>query len=262
MQLFNEPFLREGAGRRDHVCLFLHGLGGGTYEFHLLEKHVRDLGYSTCGILYPGHEHSERKMPASTWEEWYAHAESTISKLSKEFRSVSLIGFSTGCLLALKLALEFPLHSMSLLAPYFKVRRRWFYLLPPEAYIYSVGYLFPDLPRAPVSVRDPEMRKAVGEVGLYETFNLPCVRSTIQLIRQLKRDLHKIETPAMIMQSKSDSVVHPSGAQHLYDGLAASRKELHWLDTSDHIIPLDEEREVVFQAIENFLCDPESCDSR
>ncbi len=253
MKLSNKPFLIDGTIHRDRLCLLLHGLGGGVYEMQPLAEYLQSLGYSTCGILYPGHDQASQKMPSSTWEEWYFHAEQTYQTLAAEYSTIDLIGFSTGCLLALKLALNYSINAMVLMAPYFLIRRRWYFLLPPEAYLYSLGYLIPNVPRLSLPIRDRAMRKAAEEAAFFQTFNLPAVRSTIDLIQRLKPQLNQITIPTRIVQSKADTVVDPSGAEYLYDQLASSQKDLQWLKTSDHIIPLDQERTMVFQGIKDFL---------
>ncbi len=251
--LENAPFLRQGHERREHVCLLLHGLGGGIYELQLLAEDLQDRGYSTCGTLYPGHDHPSAKMPESAWEEWYFHANQTYQQLAQEFPKITIMGFSTGCLLALKLALKYPVNALVLMSPYFQIRRRWYYLLPPEAYLYTLGHVIPDVPRLSLPIRDATMRQAAEAAAFFQTFNLSAVRSANELIQRLRPELKDIQTPTLIIQSKADTVVEPSGAQYLFDQLASPRRDLKWLQTSDHIIPLDEERSEIFATIGDFL---------
>lgn len=251
--LSNQPFITHG--NRGHMCLFLHGLGGGLYEMQPLAETLQRQGYSTCGILYPGHDQPVAKMPASRWQDWYAHVETTYDDLVEIYDNISLIGFSTGCVLALYLALSNPeesLKSLVLMAPYIRIRR--YPLLPPaEPLVFSLGYLIRNLPRLTLPIKDKEMRKAAKDAAFFQTFNLDAVRSASELIQRLKPIVHRVDVPTLIFQSKADSVVDPPGAQWLYDQLGSTQKYLEWLERSNHIIPLDVEREVVFQRTQAFL---------
>jgi carboxylesterase len=249
--LKNEPFILEAS--RQQVCLLLHGLGGGTYEMQLLGEYLHSKGLSVQAINYPGHDRPATKMPASSWQDWYGHICNTYESLAKRYDNVHVVGFSTGCPLALYLATEFSIKKLVLLSPFFAIRREWFYLLPPEAYLYSLGQFIDDVPRRHPPIREQQMRRYAEQAAYFRTFNLPSVRSAFELIDQVKVMLPKICVPTLIIQSPRDSVVDPSGATFLYDHLGSPTKKLHWLKHSDHAIALDNEREDVFKLTFNFL---------
>ncbi len=239
----------------DTVCLLLHGLGGGSYEMSLLGESLYSRGLSVEAIHYPGHDQPAERMPASTWPEWFAHASATYQALARTYKQICLVGFSTGCPLALHLAASVPVTKMVLLSPYVSVRYEWFYLLPPEAYLYSIGWLIEDIPRLKLPIFDDALRAAAESVAYFRTFNLSTVRSAIDLIERVKTELPAIRTPTLIIQSRKDSVVDPSGAEYIYQHLGSSDKQLRWLTNSDHIVTLDFERDVVFAEVGAFLAD-------
>jgi carboxylesterase len=249
--LKNEPFFLEAS--RNQVCLLLHGLGGGAYEMQLLGEYLHSKGLSVQAINYPGHDRPTAKMPASTWQDWYGHICSTYKSLANRYAQIHVIGFSTGCPLALNLATEFPIQNLVLLSPFFAIRREWFYLLPPEAYLYTIGRLIDNVPRRRPPIRDQQMRRYAEQAVWSRTFNLPSVRSAFELIEQVKVKLPEISVPTLIIQSPRDSVVDPCAATFLYDHLSSTTKKLHWLKHSDHAIALDSEREEVFQLTFDFL---------
>lgn len=251
--LVNQPFFLQ-SDRCNQACLLLHGLGGGVYEMQLLGHYLHEThGLTVQGISYPGHDRPAAAMPASTWREWYAHIEVTYQSLAQAYPAVSVVGFSTGCPLGLHLAAAYPLDKLVLLCPYLALRRQWFYLLPLESWLFSLGWLIQDLPRWRLPLRDPVMRQLAEEIVFYRTFNLAAVRSAIALIEQVKAELPTITTPTLILQALQDSVVDPAGAQIIYERLGSSIKTLHWLPESDHIIPLDLERDQVFAEVGHFL---------
>jgi carboxylesterase len=249
--LSNQPFLLPADS--DHACLLLHGLGGGVYEMQLLGYALHQQGLAVQSILYPGHDLPIKTMPASTWQQWYAHILESYHRLSQTYTQISVVGFSTGATLALHLAAAHPLHRLILLSPYLLIRRRWYYLLPPEAYLFSIGHWIDSVPRRQLPIRDPAMQAAAMQASFFQTFNLAAVRSASALIEQVKQEVPYIQVPTLIMQSVADTVVDPTGAAWLDQHLGSSSKKLHWLKISDHVISLDLEREQVFAEVAGFL---------
>lgn len=249
--LINQPFFWEGKG--DRACLFLHGLGGGVYEMQPLGEYLLQQGWSVQGINYPGHDKPSGKMPASTWQEWYAHVLLSYQQLAQQYPVVSVVGFSTGCPLGLHLAASNPFAKLVLLSPYLAIRHRPYYLVRPEVYLFSIGRWVNDLPRLRLPIRDVQMRRLAEEAAFFRSFNLPAVRSANELIAQVKAELPQIQVPTLIIQSPKDSVVDPAGAEWVYRHIGSSQKQLVWLKQSDHIVSLDVEREEVFQRVGAFL---------
>ncbi len=249
--LTNRPFHLEAEGSR--ACLFLHGLGGGIYELEPLAQRIHARGFTVAGSNYPGHDRPSSRMPPSRWEDWYARVLEDYRALVAEGRAVSVVGFSTGCQLALLLASEQPVSRLVLLSPYMRIRHRWFYLARPESYLQSLGRLVEDVPRRPLSIRDASMRAQAEKVVFFRTFNLAAVRSAMELIERVRIRLSTLRAPVLIMQSIEDSVVDPDGAEYLHEHLGGSERELHWLRRSDHAIALDVERETVFERVGAFL---------
>ncbi len=251
-QLSNQPFFLDGE-RRDRACLLLHGLGGGVYELQLLAAYLHQQGFAVQATNYPGHDRPSRHMPVSNWEQWYKCILELYEKLTQTYRSITVIGFSTGCPLGLNLAAEKPLEALILMSPFMAIKHEWYYLLRPETYLYSIGYLIDNVPRFQLQIRDKAMRQAAEQAAFFKSFNLPAVRSALELIHRIKPMLPQIEVPCLILQSPKDSVVDPAGAQFIHHHLGSERKQLHWLQHSDHIIPLDLERDEVFAQIGAFL---------
>jgi len=249
--LSNQPFFLENSS--DRACLLLHGLGGGTYEVQWLGEYLHRQGWTVQGDTYPGHEPGLRRMPDSRWEQWYAQSLKNFQNLKAKYATVTVVGFSTGCPLGLHLARHFSVDRLILLSPYIAVRYEWYYLLPPEWFLFSLGYVISEVPRQGPHISEPSIRRLAYDVSSLRIFNLATARSANALIDLVKVELPQIQTPTLIVQSPRDSVVAPWGAQYLYDHLGSTHKQLYWLQTSDHVITMDIEREEVFQRVGSFL---------
>ena len=251
--LSNEPFLHQQDN--GHAVLLLHGLGGGVYEFSLLGQHLYQQGHTVCGINYPGHNQRSSKMPASKWEDWYTHAEESYQALARDHDHISIIGFSTGCMLSLELIHNHPtaIESLTLLSPFMKVRHQWYFGATPETYVRVFGNYLHDVPRFSLPISDRNMLKLAHETAYFRSFSIPSVKSALELIERVKPKLPEITTPTLIVQSPHDRVVCPTGAHQLMETLGSTEKELLWLEKSNHVVMLDVEREHVTKRITQFL---------
>ncbi|MEM9770619.1 MAG: alpha/beta fold hydrolase [Cyanobacteria bacterium P01_D01_bin.73] len=258
--LSNEPFFLEGADDRP-ACLFLHGLGGGPYEVGLLAPFLNERGWPCRAIVYPGHDYRpvNGKMPDSYWEDWVARAGETYDQLVASHGEVIVIGFSTGCPVSLALALEkqnsHPVKGLVLMAPFMAIApSRWVPILGAAEFANRLlGNLVGKVPRKGLAISDPALREAAMKACHFKTFNLRAVNSALDLIKIVKSELGGVKQPTLIFQGKDDSVVAPQGAQWIFDGLASEDKTLHWLENSNHFVPLNGDRDFVFEKIQAFL---------
>lgn len=257
--LSNEPFYWPGASlelpevKSNHAVLLLHGLGGGIYEVRPVGERLHAQGYSVKGINYPGHDQPAARMPMSAWQDWYAHVEASYQELAQTHEHISVIGFSTGCPLALKLAHQYEIEHLVLLSPFLEIKRLLNF--PVEPIIKPVSQWLVHLPRVRLPITDRALRKQAQQMAFIESFNLRTVSSALELIREVKLIVPEIMNRTLIIQSPLDRVVDPRGAEYLMTHLGSPEKVLHWLKSSNHIIALDVEREEVFSKVLEFLSD-------
>ncbi len=71
--------------------------------------------------------------------------------------------------------------------------------------------------------------------------NLDAARSAKVLSRLVLTDLSRVTAPTLLLQGAQDTVVDPTGAVRLHQGLQAP-KRLVMLEDSDHLVTLDRRR--------------------
>ena len=72
-------------------------------------------------------------------------------------------------------------------------------------------------------------------------------------MRQVEADLPRITAPALIVQGRRDSMVPPVNGELIHRALGSKVKHLLYLDRSDHVIPMDFDREILFEKAWNFI---------
>ena len=113
--------------------------------------------------------------------------------------------------------------------------------------LYRLFRTYEPRPRRPLPV-DPKYNIA------YEKVPLRCLTSLLELISTTKERLCKISSPVLLVQSKVEHTVKPESAEYIFKNLTgAADKKLLWLCGSGHVVTLDKERNVVFEAIVEFL---------
>lgn len=246
--LENKPFLLPGSSGR--AALLLHGLGGGPHEVQRLGEALAARGVTARGIQLPGHEPAGR-MPASSWSDWYAAARTAFDELRRRSERVDLVGFSTGCMVALHLAAQAqPRGRLVLLAPFVRVFQPALLPVRPEALLRALPFV-KAVPRRRPPLANRAVRREVEACASFRTFSLEATRSALALIEVVLAELDAVRAPALILQGRRDTVVDPSGAALLHARLPGSR--LAWLERSDHLLALDAEAAHVIALASSFL---------
>ena len=243
----------EGDSSAMTACLVLHGLGGGPYELGPVIEALRAAGFRVLAPVLPGHEGPGPVMPASSWRDWAATAESAFDQLASGGKPVAVIGFSTGGTLALRLARRRPVERLVLMAPFLAIRYSGLIPLRPAIYLRGLAEVMPNLPRRPPAVRDPVMRRWAASLSKFRTFSLHATLSALELIDEVRPLIPEITAPALLIQGQLDTVVEPLNAVWLHQRLGSTQKELMKMHKSDHLVALDREREKVIAAALDFL---------
>lgn len=235
-----EPFILPGG---DRGILAVHGFTGSPAEMRLLGEYLNKQSYTVLAPRLCGHGTQVNDMTPTTWSYWYQSVVDGYHMLKGLCSDITVVGLSMGGLLALKLAVEKPVSSVvSLSAPIhlFEPRLK---LLPVyrlfRSYENNKRKAFPDI--------DPSY--SVG----YEKIPLACLDSLLSLIKHVAKLLPDVTVPILVAQSKAEHTVRPSSAQYIFDHVGSPDKELVWLRKSGHVITLDSERNLLFDAIANFL---------
>lgn len=248
MLLSNQPIARDTGG--PDACLLLHGLGGGIYELAPIASALD--GFALRGPNYPGHHERSTHMEHSTWHDWYGCAEAALLELARGRQGVAVCGFSTGALLALRLAARHGalVSRLALLSPFFGVRK--VLGMRPESLLAALPWAA-RVPRRGLSIRDPAARRAAAPLALSKTFSLVAARSAIELIGLVEQDLPRVTAPALLVISMRDSVVDPMRALVAFERLGSPVRERLLLEQSDHAVALDVERDVVVARAASFI---------
>lgn len=225
------------------AVLCLHGLTGTPYEIRPPAEALAEAGFYCEGPLLPGHGTSPAELGVTPQTEWVGAVLAAYDALAARHERVYAIGLSLGGLLALALAQQRRLPGLVALA------------VPLDlGWVVHRGVPWlhrwvRQLPKTP-AILDLEAR--ARHPG-YDRMPLGAVNQLLLLSAQVRGALHTIQAPVSLIFSRLDPTVPVRNAELLMRELAPGDRELHWLERSGHVLPVDFERALVAQRVVEFL---------
>jgi carboxylesterase len=221
-------------GTNGAAVLLVHG-GGDTPQ---TMRHVADAfsarGYSVAVPLLPGHGRDLAAFNAFDGEAWYDAVKKEFEALRATHAWVGVVGLSMGGALSARLAAETPVDALVLASPYLSMPTAGS-LLARTAPVW--GVLFPVVGTASdASVFDPAARSVSLGYGAFTSRTLRALRLTA--VRGFAA-LPRITAPTLVVQSKTDNRISTPATERAFSRLAATDKELVWIEGAGHVITVD-----------------------
>ena len=243
-----EPFLIK-KGRTG--CLLLHGFTGATHEMRELGEYLaaRDITVSVPCIA--GHGTRVEDLNGTRWPDWYASAKQALDELRGLCDTVFVGGLSMGGLQTLHLAT----HERD-------VRGFLAYAAPVYVRNWKLSLFEPLMRNTPImkvyrydkGIADDIKNKDALKVHVsYDKTPTACVISLVDYMRHVREDLPQITAPLLIFQAKDDHTVHPGNADVIFKEVASQDKDLVWLTNSYHVLPVDNDKQTVFEKSYEFI---------
>lgn len=225
-------------------CLLLHGISGSPQQLKLMGEYLAAKGITTLGVRLQGHGTRVEDMHSCTYQDWIASAEDGLSRLKEHCSSVFCSGLSMGGVISMRLARLHPdaLRGVITICSPYEMRSLKFKFVP------LLKYVVKNFPTGQVSINDPE----AFEVN-YDFHSVPAVHQLMKLLAVVRSDLPYIRQPALIFGGRQDWVVDSRDPGLYYENIASEKKELVWLENSQHVATLDYDKEILFQKTVDFI---------
>jgi carboxylesterase len=203
----------------------------------------------------PGHGTTPRDFAAQTPETIYEGVRAEFEALKGRFEEVDVVGFSMGGSLATLLAAREPVDRLVLIAPYYGVTYKWYYLLPPEAWNGVLGPVLPYVmkPKGSVQLNCPDEK---DQVFSYRVIPTKGVETLMDLGRRARRKetLQAVNCPVLMLMSEGDKAASPKEARKAFERIGSSEKTAVWYSRrNNHHLLREWDRENAKQRIVDFL---------
>lgn len=231
-------------GTNGCAVLVSHGFEGAPGEHALTAEALNKAGYSVMAPRLPGHGTTMEDLDKTPWQAWYKELEDDYLGLKKKYRKVFLVGLSMGSCLLIRVAEHYEVDGIAVMAPALYNKQKSSALAPLIA---------PFVKRLPLSGKN-EFPGGVEKylAGGYTKISVPAAVQLNRLERDTRKNLERIVSPILVLQSKADQMVSQKGAKMIMK-LAQGEKKIVYFEKSGHIMSLDFDRNKAFSEIITFF---------
>jgi carboxylesterase len=233
--LDGDAFLIEG---NQVGVVLLHGFTATTAEVRLLAEYLKGFGYTLSAPLLPGHSTQPADLNHTSWLDWYEAAEGAYLELRGKCKKVFVCGESMGALLALLVASRYAqVDGIIALTPALKIHG----LGLSRVIQYFVRF------RPKNQTEDNLPWKGYTVYPVKGLAQLAILQNVVQ------KELDYITQPLLVFMGGKDTSIDPESGKIIIDAVRSSEKQLIHLPDSPHVMLLAEDKEVVFQKINEFI---------
>jgi carboxylesterase len=220
-----------GARGAQGAALCLHGLTGTPYEVRPLGEALARAGLRAVGPDLPGHNRTPEDLSRVHHGEWLGAVREALAGLRAAHRRVFVVGLSLGGLLALTMAAEETVDAVAVIGTPLRLRIPLLPLLP------AVRRVVPFVRKGAGSdIRDAEAR---ARHPSYDRMPLASVEQLCALQVRVRGLLARIRAPILVAHGLLDATAHPDDARAIVESVGSSERELLWLESSAHVVPVD-----------------------
>lgn len=216
--------------QKQRALLLLHGFASTPAVFREMLPQLATYDAVVCPLL-AGHGECLLDFSTSTGQAWLDCALEACEALMGEYAAVDVMGLSLGGLLACHLSQRFKLNHLYLLAPALILRKNSTRLLYLAKGLHGLGFTY--------------LRNTGGNIcDAYQhelTFRLLPIKTIIEMIQLIRAyPQTPLMTPTDLYLGRHDEVVDSERIAAM--ALEWPNANIHWLEHSAHILPLDRDR--------------------
>lgn len=222
--------------------LFIHGFTGGPFEVRPFMTYIQEqTDWAVSVPVLPGHDFPLNLKDTSA-ESWLMEAELAMNRLRKEVDRVIVVGFSMGGLIALYLAMRYPVEKLVLLSAAAKY-------ISPRFLIEDAAIM---LKESVTKTYPPNTFYHLYEYKLRHT-PFHATKEFLRLVKMVEPYYGQITAPVCIVQGKKDGIVPFATAAYLLKALGSKKKLLVVSEEGKHHICYSDDCQKWFGKVYDFM---------
>jgi len=205
----------------------------------------RETGAIISVPLLPGHGTTWQDLSRVSWHDWEKAVLDAFDDLAARCKTVAVGGLSLGGALAVLVAVRRPQTAALLLVNHLM------WLANPLISLVPVLKLFL---KAVPAIGGAINRPGVAEVS-YDHTPVSTVHEMNKLMKYLRPLLPLLKIPTLMFKSRVDVIIPTVSTTRTFERLGSPRKELIWLERSNHVATQDYDLPVIIEKSAAFLAE-------
>lgn len=247
------------------AILLFHGMTGSPFEMRKYAKHLHSCGFDVFCYCLAGHGEDMKNIFNMKAQDWINNANSQYESLKDEYKYFFLSGLCLGAVIALNLAQKHKDVSgvIALSTTLFLDgwRLPWYRIFMPIAIFTILRFYFTLSESEPYGIKCEKTRAKIIKIiskssdngFAMDNYPLTCVYELLCLSEKTRKQIHKVDTPVLLVHSKEDDLTSLKSANFVYKNIRSIQKELVILNNSYHMVLYDNEKDLVFQKSIEFM---------
>ncbi|MFX0114579.1 MAG: alpha/beta hydrolase [Candidatus Hodarchaeota archaeon] len=237
---WGKPFRYEGSTSK--ALLLIHGFTGSTHQLRALgEQLTMKEGWTTLGVRLPGHGTSVEDLAQKKWPDWYSTVRLALEELKQDHRTVAILGFSLGGVLAFYLAAK----KRDVVAGVIGIC--------PALHLRGIGHRFVPIIKhlkKTINKGDPDPNDPWRG---YHVVPLETMHEVLKFQKVARKQLSEVKAPILVIQARQDKRIPRKVGQEIAQKVSSSRFEHFWAENSGHIVVFSPSASAVTERISKFL---------
>lgn len=236
------PFYRKHDPTSDTIVLCFHGFSAVPFEIKVIADAIFDAGMDVAAPLQPFHgykvvEDQKRYWPRMTKDIMFNAAKLEISKARQLYKNVFMYGQSMGGAITLSMASIGLVDAVAGTAPAIRIS-------PFSRFLATL--------LAPFNINQAKKDPDKFDTDHYRFNNSRAAKEVLKIAKFAQQNLANINVPVFVCHSHNDDTINgPVSVGWMKDKIKDFK--VSWFDTSQHVIPLDVDRNKAAKEIAEFF---------
>lgn len=241
-------------GEGPNAALLVHGFVGSRIDYNDLGETLQTKGLTVRLMRLPGHGTFPVDHATTTKEELLRAVQEEYRTLKQSHPQVALVGFSMGGALSIQSAATMPVDRLVLIAPYYGVTHRWYYILPAEFWNGMLSWIIPYVVKSE-AFTCVNIKEAKEKLFSYKVISTRGAGELIHLGKETRNEdlLARVTCPVLVLHSHGDQAASPSRSEEAFKHFGSRDKRFVWYEKSNHHILWDYDSAAAKQEITDFL---------
>lgn len=223
--------------------ILTHGFTSVPGSMDYCATRLHKAGWETLSPCLPGHGTRWDDMARVTAEDWIACVEEAARRLRKNKQRVFLLGHSLGAALSLTVAGRHPnlCDGLILLNHATQLNPKIGWIVP------WLRWMVPWV-NAGRDIKDPAAKDLH-----YTRISLHGEQILIRAAAIARHEQKNVRCPVLILRSREDHVIPESAVHETLAKVAHCNPEIHWLENSYHVLPIDFDKDLAMTLTVDFV---------